>query len=95
VDLVPSQILTADFLADGRRVAFGVHGSVRIWDTDANTVMVLKSPPIHPHMIAASPDGSMVAAASHDSIVRLSCCRISVRIVKIGPDISCPPEYMP
>jgi WD40 repeat protein/TolB-like protein len=70
-DLVPSQILTADFLADGRRVAFGVHGSVRIWDTDANTVMVLKAPPIHPHMIAVSPDGSMVAAASHDSIVRL------------------------
>ncbi|MBM84377.1 MAG: hypothetical protein CMJ78_27805 [Planctomycetaceae bacterium] len=65
---VPSQVLGADFLRDGR-VAFGVHGSVNIWNTETNKVTRLKPVNIHPHMIATSPDGSLVAAASHDLLV--------------------------
>lgn len=69
--MVPKQILSADFLADGKRVAVGIHQAVGIWNTETNTFELLKSTPIHPHMIRVSPDGSTIAAACHDSLVRL------------------------
>lgn len=70
-NLIPKQILTADFLADGRRVAVGYHQAVGIWDTKTNTFEVLKSASIHPHMVRVSPDGSTIAAGCHDSLVRV------------------------
>jgi WD40 repeat protein/tetratricopeptide (TPR) repeat protein len=68
---VPSQVLGAKFFPDGRRVLVGIHGDVRIWDTETNAMTQLSASGLHPNRVAISPDGSTIAAACHDSLVRV------------------------
>jgi WD40 repeat protein/TolB-like protein len=68
---VPSQVLNAKFFPDGRKVLIGIHGDVRIWDTTTNAMTQLSASGLHPHGIAVSNDGSTIAAACHDSLVRV------------------------
>ena len=52
------------FLADGRLVASGVDGDVRIHDLETGDVSPQIGPRVKEHSFALSPDGTAVAIAS-------------------------------
>ena len=70
-DKLPQKVLCARFFPDGRRVLVGIHGDVRIWDTETNEMTQVSASGLHPYRVAVSTDGSAIAAACHDSLARV------------------------
>jgi WD40 repeat protein len=86
-------LFSAIWSPDGKRVAAGAYGSLRIWDveTGAHSLECIGQPGDEPawfnHSIAFSPDGKLLAAGSDSSGVRIWDAAKGTHLVALKGDL--------